>query len=385
MDFVEDYNKLILAEIVYLKGQGFVFPTHEEYRSKLVDAAKKSVETAQERLNEVQADYDSISQNKSSSPEDITFAYDNVQRANENLIDAQSNLSCAQSNLSSVQNGTVSADVQNDYDDYLINLYFNLKVKMITPAKRTVHLCTSLVIPPQYQVSIDTIKNAIENGDDLFPRLSRQIFKADFKDAMMFDFGITHFHLGMTPDAHHHGLIQGGRDILYAMLTHTDAYFIKIGPHGLWNDRQLLVDIDNSFPNALNPYKTFGRPEPEYSDDDRALLKEENINTSFMVNDKHIMPPGMGFSAAGTSMQATMGLCQMRKNIQRLQKWIIPYANLLKEKLKLGNVDFSLEKVCFDGVEGFDCINSIKFIYDGRTGDINFLKKVDDTFTLLEL
>ena len=386
MNFVDDYNKMIIQEIDRLKTQNFIFPTHEEYRLKIFNDAQKRVSSAQEMQEEAKNNFETISQDASKSAEDKTYAEETFNSATENLSDAQGNLSTAQQNLDLVRQGNISSSLQNDYEDYLINLYFNIKAKTIPPVKRTVHKCTSFVVPPQYQEAVATIETAISNGEDLFPRLSRQIFKADFKDMMMFDFGITHLHLGMTPDQNHAGLVQGGSDVLYAMFTPTDAYLIKIGPHGLWNDRQLLIDIDNSFPNALDPYKTFGRPEPEYSDDDRLMLKKENINTSFMVNNKHIMPPGMGMNAAGTSMQATMQLCFMRKNVQRLQNFVKLYETPLKEKYQFSNIDFQLKYISSQGAIGFDNTNNIQFTYDYQTDEICFLKKEDDNhYTLLDL
>ncbi len=385
MNFVDDFNKIIIQEIDDLKTQGFIFPTHEEYRLKIFNDAQKRVFSAQEMLEEAKNDFETISQDSSKSAEDKTLAKEKVDSLFENLSVVQGNLAIAQQNLDFVRQNNISPSLQNDYEDYLINLYFNIKAKTILPAKRNVHKCASFDVPTQYQEAVTAIENAISNGDDLFPKLSRQIFKADFKDMMMFDFGITHLHLGMTPDPHHPGLIQGGPDVLYAMFTATDAYLIKIGPHGSWNNRQLLIDIDNSFPEVLNRYTIIGEPEIEYNDNDRQTLKNENINSSIMVNGKQIMPPGMGLNAAGTSMRATMQLCRMRKCAQRLQNLVENYETTLKNKYQFDNIDFKLNQFSFQGAIGFDNINNIQFVHDGQTGEICFFKKENGCLRLLDL
>ena len=385
MDFVKDLNQMIICKINHLKSQGFIFPTHEDYRLKISIEAQECVSKVQEMHEEAITKFESISQNPSSSEDNKTEAKEALDSATEKFSAAQRKLALAQQNLDLVRQNNISPSLLNDYEDYLINLYFNINAKTIPPAKRNVHKCASFNVPAQYQEAVTAIENAISNGEDLFPKLSRQIFKADFKDMMMFDFGITHLHLGMTPDPHHPELIQGGRDILYAMFTPTDAYLIKIGPHGSWNDRQLLIDLDNTFPNVLNPYTISGRPEPEYSDDDRLKLKKENVNTSFMVNDKYIMPPGMGLNAAGTSMLATMRLCRMRKDVQRLQKIVTSHESTLTQKYHFSNIDFQLNCISPQGAIGFDNTNKIQFTYDFQTGEICFLKKEGDIFRLQDL
>ena len=129
MNFVDDYNKMIIQEIDRLKTQNFIFPTHEEYRLKIFNDAQKRVSSAQEMQEKAKNNFETISQDASKSAEDKTYAEETFNSATENLSDAQGNLSTAQQNLDLVRQGNISSSLQNDYEDYLINLYFNIKAK----------------------------------------------------------------------------------------------------------------------------------------------------------------------------------------------------------------------------------------------------------------
>lgn len=298
MDFINDYNQLILAEINVLISDGFIFPTFQEY-----------------------------------------------QRQDPSATNTQ-------------------------YESFLIHLYYNLKSKIPSAKRRIVHKCSSFVVPPQYQAGINMIEDEIKNGKELWPRLSRQIFKADFCDMMMFDFGICHLHLGINNDVNYPALIQGTSDILYVMFTEEEAIFVRIDKHGLWNDRKLLEEIDTDFPDVLQPYVTTGTPLERYTDEDRLKLKKMNVNTGIDIHGKNIMPPGMGMNGAGMSVNSTIAIVKTRHFLQEIQNNI---KRVIEEKFKsFEDIDCHLTKIDQNRAEIFDENNRLLFVYDMQKASITY-------------
>lgn len=245
--------------------------------------------------------------------------------------------------LENDENISLSADA---YEDRLVSLYMNWVTKKIPCSPRTIKYCNNFSCPSGYEAGLHQVEQEIQNGDDLSPRLSRQIYKAQFKDKMLFDFGITHLHLGTTNDARHPGLIQGREKILYVRFNHkNEAIFICINQHGLWDDRSLLEELDNSFPDELNDFVLPSQISSldNYTDAERVSFKERDVNTSIVINGKTIMSPGGGFSCAGTSMNSSILLAKTNKILNKIQSIISDYL----EDVGASSADFKL--VYFDG------------------------------------
>ena len=222
-----------------------------------------------------------------------------------------------------------------EYRSILITYLYNWYSKIPSPTPRKILKCKNFVCPESRQAGLDMIEEEIKNGACLKRRLSRKIYDPAYKDDMMFDFGICHLHLGTTMDRHHPSLIQGGREILYLFFTRDTAVFIKIDEHGLWNDRDLLKELNDSFPDVLEPYKSRLESVDDYTDDERAEKKNENINTSLKIDGQTFMPPGGGTMINGTSRKSTEFLMCEQKKLCEIQDKITSCIknNNLEEKI----------------------------------------------------
>lgn len=84
-------------------------------------------------------------------------------------------------------------------DGYKIAEYFNLLERIPEQVPRKIYKCSSFKCPKKYQEALSILEDDIISGNSLFKYLSTNIFKASYSDGMQFDFGITHFHLGIKP------------------------------------------------------------------------------------------------------------------------------------------------------------------------------------------
>jgi hypothetical protein len=87
----------------------------------------------------------------------------------------------------------------NEYRMDIVHHYFNLSCRIPTKIPRKIYKCVDFFCPRELKAGLDLLQDKIIHGDDLLPNLSRQIFDPTYRDYMLYDFGIIHFHLGTNP------------------------------------------------------------------------------------------------------------------------------------------------------------------------------------------
>lgn len=111
----------------------------------------------------------------------------------------------------------------------ICHLYFNAGKRMVPAQPRRIHLSREFRCPPDHATGLRFLEDKIRNGADLTPHLSRKILKLSYNDPILNDWGIHHFHLGLTHDAK--GLIEGTPYILLARVTNDQFYMIDVVRH----------------------------------------------------------------------------------------------------------------------------------------------------------
>jgi uncharacterized pyridoxamine 5'-phosphate oxidase family protein len=180
---------------------------------------------------------------------------------------------------------------------------------------------------PEYEDGLQQIEKEIINGDSLFPRLSRKIFKSDEQDGMLFDFGIYHLHLGTEQDKKYPQLIKGTRKVLFCLFDDEYAYFLVIDEHDKWANQELLRIIRDSFPHKFELWEikdTLFENLP-ISEQGRLQFRKNGINTPIELDGKFYMPLGGGFTMLGSSFQAII-------NVQKKESRLREIENTLKEQ-----------------------------------------------------
>jgi hypothetical protein len=168
-------------------------------------------------------------------------------------------------------------------------------------------------------------------GGDLWPHQSRKIENAVVEDGMLNDYGIQHFHLGTMHDPRHPSLIQGTKELLFAVVKDNDFYAIGVFDHKAWSKQGLLDIIQMNWQQLIKPHnlkdghrmKVVGLRH-NYTDEEVEKLRKAGINAITQGADGSIHTGlGGGITANGKSLSVTRDLIAIEKHVKDLQKDVI--------------------------------------------------------------
>jgi hypothetical protein len=229
------------------------------------------------------------------------------------------------------QNKCEEKILYNEYRKDIVHHYFNLSYKIPEKRPRKIYKCSNFLCPEKLKDGLNRLEEKIIRGDDLLPNLSREIFDSTYRDYLLYDFGIVHFHLGTKPLKKNPLLIKSTNELVYAFIDNDSCYFIRIGHHNNWDDINLLSTLKKDFPQVLNRWKILGEPVPKLSNKDRKKLIKNCINTWLEIDGEYYMSPGMGMNTAGTSSLAVMN---MNRNFNKFIKLQEDVKQLILKNLK---------------------------------------------------
>jgi len=198
--------------------------------------------------------------------------------------------------------------------------YMDLKSKIIEPRARAIKYSNSFACPSYLKNGLDFLESKIKKGQSLFPHLSRGIFNAENQDGMLYDWGIHHLHLGTKQDKKNKRLIQGTKQIVYAVFDKEFAYLIAISNHGRWADKNLMRVILKDFPHLIEPHKLMGISgggDDCYSEKEHIILRKAGVIPITEIDGVCYAPPGGGIVGSGGSMTAINGIQQIIYLVQR--------------------------------------------------------------------
>ena len=136
----------------------------------------------------------------------------------------------------------------SEYRQDMVHHYFNLSHKIPVRVPRKIYKYTGFVCPEKLKCGYKLLWDKIRKDDDLLPNLSRQIFDPTYRDYMLYDFGIVHFHLGIKPSKENPLLIESTNEVVYALIDCDICYFIRIDEHNKWDDISLLEKLKKISP-----------------------------------------------------------------------------------------------------------------------------------------
>jgi len=333
IDLNRDWSELTMAEVDSLRNQGFTFQEFDEWKVKRVE------NLTDQKIQQVAAGIDT------------RFVDQELQRT----------------------------DLRGNYNESLVHSFFNLKHRLVQPRARTVHTPTGFTCPPHLQAGFNNLHQKVRSGQNLFPHLSRQIFNPDFSDGMLFDWGIQHFHLGLTPDNRRPALIAGTSEVVFAAIEDHDFYVLGINHHRSWADKDLLRIMRDNYPQLLSHYKMEGIATlaTTPTENEHLQLRKAGVNTIVDLDGEFYMSPGGGINSAGGSVGSTMRINLIRRWYQDAQKKIIsaieiPRVGLTPEQaMSLRTLDLRMTKVendritVKDSARGFE---AILYYTDDRRG-----------------
>lgn len=164
------------------------------------------------------------------------------------------------------------------------------------------------------------LKNEVESGESLIPRMSTSLVKI-FNDHLLNDWGIHHFHLGTKFE--NSGFISRTKHVVFAIITQDKFLLIDIKPHNPapWSDPELLKIIYEVWPEVLQPHYLPGvksrvdLSKPEHI----SRLRKAGITTMTSIGGKVFTLLGGGLVSDGGSVQALVNHDRMANFTTRLQ------------------------------------------------------------------
>lgn len=259
INLVQDWHEMVLEEVDRLKSEGFKFDTFQHWK-------KTRIDEIEERLGRMQAG------------------------ANYNLMKKQ---------LS-------KHELKKSFNLHLMFSYLNLCHRMIPTKSRKIQYAKGFTCPDKLKEGLEYLSENILNGESLFPHLSRYIFKANFKDGMLYDWGIQHLHLGTEPDKKNSLLIQGNKEVVYAMFDDENAYLICVGDHSNWADTRFLKIVKDNFPHLLEPFRSreLISNRDGWTEEERVQLRKAGATMMTTIDGDTYWPLGGGVVSSGDSLNA---------------------------------------------------------------------------------
>lgn len=200
----------------------------------------------------------------------------------------------------------------SDFRINLIHLYIDFRYRLVEPKPRTIVYSTQFACPDDLRPGLSVLEDRIRRGESLFPHLSRQIFDATRQDGMLFDWGIHHLHLGVVPSRKDPRLVEGTKEVVYAILGEDVAHFLVVGDHGRWADVELLRMVKAEFPNLFNGRELKGiHAGRTISEKERLQLRAAGAMVPVEIEGILYVPPGGGINTAGGSASSVTKLQQI--------------------------------------------------------------------------
>lgn len=228
--------------------------------------------------------------------------------------------------------------------DLLIE-YQTWRGRFIPPQPRSVHWSNELRSSPEvetYCEALDVLERKVEDGKDLTPHLSSLVHRPfdnvdapvlehrTDRDALLADWGIHHLHLSSRLKK---GVAVRGDDVLLAMFTEHDAFFVSIRPHpknANWAAKEIFAIVARNWPNdgLVHDVPWVIGLTREYSDDDHRALRNAGFNTALEIDGKVFAPGPLGQTLAGTPLSVTRAVQAL---MRELSAWSKDFAGRLAQ------------------------------------------------------
>jgi hypothetical protein len=204
--------------------------------------------------------------------------------------------------------------------------YYTMENRKVSSKPRIVKKSSVFSCPESLQPGLELFESKVISGDNVVPHQSRFLKRLNFKDSMLFDWNIHHFHLGTVLQSD--GFITRTGPLLYAYVNEENIYFLQILDHGNWEKEELIKIIHENWPEAIQHVKLDLGQNFKISyvpnDEERKNFRDANLNSFVKIDEDNIyLGPGYGFSSSGHSIDAVEKYLDNRRQLQNLQDRII--------------------------------------------------------------
>jgi hypothetical protein len=204
--------------------------------------------------------------------------------------------------------------------------YFDSQRAELSAIPRELHVSREFVCPKRHRAGWELLQQKIAAGDDLTPHLSKQyrsIFKQSGKgssDRLLDEWGVHHFHLGVSPDKHDPSYVERYDDVVFAIVNSLGFYAINIYLHGDWKKRSVVETTHRNWPELIEGFKI--QRVAAAGIDERARIKRrgKHVGSQIKVADGTVygaLSPPIFF--AGTAIESIINTDTWRAELHVLQ------------------------------------------------------------------
>lgn len=205
-----------------------------------------------------------------------------------------------------------------DSMDILVSYFTNCK-RIVLPCRYRVLEARGFTVPWGVKLGYWLLKWKFKHGRNIIPHLHKAIVKAQGKDAMLFDWDIHHFHLGLCKKD---GFVTRTGNVLYAIVDKGVVYCITINQHQHWSDKDLLEIVNANWPHLLDSYRLSKDTHLTLNVDTEAIknLRKANVNAMLELSDHSVvMGRGGGFSTDGSSTECVRWAISVRNSLLKAE------------------------------------------------------------------
>jgi hypothetical protein len=171
---------------------------------------------------------------------------------------------------------------------------------------------------------LEMLISAAEAGEDLLAWLHDAIF-TDKQDALMNDWGIQHYHLGLSFQIRPNERKRMSRtgELLYAIHKEQTErlYLIGVFDHSSFSEKRLLEIVDAEWPEHLGQAKVEHMTDISRSPTSPEIhqFRKHQINSAIEIGGDFFMGPGGGYTMSGHSTKAVLEALRVRRLLSSLQ------------------------------------------------------------------
>ncbi|MEX5266638.1 hypothetical protein [Kocuria sp. CPCC 204721] len=260
----------------------------------------------------------------------------------------------------------------------LLMAVMNWRICLIPPRPRQVHVSEYMQSQPEMVEHIEAVTEIgrrLQEGADVLPYLSKKANKIVLHrdndtpkqsrkrrmelDAMLYDWGVYHLHLGTEPDPKEPEYIARKGPLVFAAVSSEEVLMVGIFGHGDWAKEQVAEIITTNWPqhSKLRPSLTGLQPVTPVPPGELQVLRNHGVNVLPVIQ-------GRLHSSAGLTLDGgSLEVADRANNIIGCLQWIDGQVAAHSPAYRVA------EKVGWYGLEGangFDPIVAFPWWYDGE-------------------
>lgn len=194
------------------------------------------------------------------------------------------------------------------------------------------------------------LRKLLADGENVDAYLSRTIGDAGFRDGLLWQYGMHHFHLGA--ESPEDGLVDRSDYLLFAIVAPEDVYFVDVRPHPppgsvAWVRQDLLRIVQSNWPRLLEAHVLRGVDGDELADGELYALRRRNLNFALDMGGCAIAPLLGGLAGDGSSVLCTLWAGRLLRELRR-------HEDAFRNEQVRASVEWDLRARGFDVGSSFD-------------------------------